>query len=319
MTRTPFGGGDDDFIFFSINVDPDPAPVTVVIQFQNRVKVWKTRTKEENGQTSEIPSGAQFDPEHIPAPLYIEGQCGSQNLRDVSLKATLKYGQNEICSDMVKITVFEVILTGLFNGEQEDDCEVRLTSFKASSDVRGKISWDDKDGDGVPEGAGDYDSNCEYFHKCMECQGTVKPQGLTGEVVFDFVRHRCRRMWKKFGDGDWGPPFVDDTPWTWDESVPDNDEDTTPSADNHIYHIDGPGFRSKDRALGDYFAYVGDFRECVRVSIMGDMHQCSDFYKWHHQMYLKPKNETELTRAAAGLQKLGGGWIAIPDKPVAMP
>jgi hypothetical protein len=133
-------------------------------------------------------------------------------------------------------------------------------------------------------------------------------------------------VWVKFGEGQWGEPLIDETyDWVSDEVPPDPflpqpDEDLTPSADNHIYDIDGPGCSSKIRAdAGDYSAYVADFRECVYVAVRGDWRQCSNFYKWHHQLYLQPKNDTELTRAAAGLQKLGGGWIAIPDQPVPMP
>jgi hypothetical protein len=88
------------------------------------------------------------------------------------------------------------------------------------------------------------------------------------------------------------------------------------SATDHIYEIDGPGLRMKDQGeFYDHLASVGDFYEWVEVVIDGSSYQCSDYYKWHSQWYLKPKNATELTRDSSTLQKLGSGWITVPDTP----
>jgi len=42
-------------------------------------------------------------------------------------------------------------------------------------------------------------------------------------------------------------------------------------------------------------------------------YQCSDYFSWHAQLYLCSKNATELTRDAHDLQKLGDGWLRVPD------
>lgn len=309
------GAGDGDFRVFSIHVDPGQAPVTVVVQFQNNIKVWQTFTKEmPGGGTSEVFSGAAFNPQNIPSPLLIEGQLGSQDFRDVSLTATVKYGQNEILSDTVRITVFEVTLTGFFSGDEHGshECDVRLINFHWSSGTLGKISWDDYDGDGE---VGDEDPHCRYFHNCMECQGTVKPSDVTTEAVFTFEREVWSKLWVILpGESEWTLVHAD-TSWQDDDWDDDPDEDNTPSAENHIYQIDGPGYDRKDQALCTRFAVVNLFRQRVLVKLDGTWYQCSDFCKWHSQLYLKPKDELWLTRDVPAKQKLGGGWINIPANP----
>jgi len=135
--------------------------------------------------------------------------------------------------------------------------------------------------------------------------------------MFDLTREAWGRAWYRLEGQPWSL-CEERVPWESDDAS-QNDEDLTPY-NNHIYMIDAPGCPSRNRTeVGDYVLFVSDFREWALVSIMGEMRQCSDFYKWHHQLYLQPKNETDLTRAAAGLQKLGGGWIVVPDEPVPMP
>ena len=62
-------------------------------------------------------------------------------------------------------------------------------------------------------------------------------------------------------------------------------------------------------------AYIGDLREAVFVTIDANRYQCSDFYKWHAQLYMSPKDETWLTRNPNRPQLLGEGWITVPDEP----
>jgi len=189
----------------------------------------------------------------------------------------------------------------------------RLSTFKASSDKCGKISWDDANADGVK---GDLDANCEYFHNCMECQGTVKPSGVTTQVSFDFTRMKWSKSWYKLDGGSWHVVPGMDYTGSWHNDEADYDEDVTVSATNHIYEIDGSGLSEKyQQESYDHVAYVGDFREWVMVLIDGTPYQCSDYYKWHAQWYVKPKNGTELTRDSTTLQKLGSGWITVPDSP----
>lgn len=309
-------GGDSDFRSFTVSISPWDIPIyfpnsKVSITFPSNVKVWQTNTKKTVlGDSSELTSGAQFKVENLPKQLYLEGISGSAEFRDVELKATWLPRD---FSDMVNVTVFEVDLTGLFDfGPQQDPNEndKRHSTFKNSSDKNGKISWDDANADGIKV---DNDPNCEYFSNCMECQGTVKPSGVTNQVQFNIKRLKWYRIWEKLQGGSW--QLVKDwTPWTNDD-LWDGDEDLTPSGTNHIYSLDGPGAIYNTRSVTDYFTCIGDFREWVIVNIDSTWYQCSNYYKWHSKMYAKPKDANYLTRDSMSLQQLGEGWIAVPNSP----
>jgi hypothetical protein len=309
-------GGDNDFRSFTVSISPQQAIVNefpdskVSITFQNKVKVWATNTKKTaKGESSELTSGSEISVEDLPKQLYLEGVSGSSSFKDVELKATWL---PKSFSDTVKVTVFEVDLTGLFGyGSQQSDNDKKHSTFGGSSDKNGKISWDDANADGTK---GDMDPNCEYFHNCMECQGSVMPSGVTDEAQFEFKRDAWAKFWKKLSGSSW---VLDGnyTPWTSDDPI-DSDEDLTPSANNNIYQIDGPGYGNKNRGpTWDYLAMIGDFREWVMVSIDGNWYQCSDYYKWHTKCYTKPKDANYMTRDSLSLQQLGGGWITVPNNP----
>jgi hypothetical protein len=308
--------GDDDFRSFLVSISPHADLVEqfpnskMRITFGSSVKIWETKTKKTVlDESSELSSGHEYVIENLPKQLYLEGVSGSSTFKDVELKATWL---PKSFSDSVNVTVFEVDLTGRFGyGSQAWDNDKKHSEniWKLSSDKNGRISWDDANADGAK---GDMDPNCEYFHNCMECQGTVKPSGVTNEVQFDIKRDKWRKYWDKFEGDEW-QLSGDATPWQTDDSS-NSDEDLTPSVLNHIYSIDGPGYPGKSR-IYDYRAYIGDFREWVMVEIDGTAYQCSDYYKWHSQMYLKWKNDTEMTRDSLGLQKLSAGWITVPDSP----
>jgi len=167
--------GDDDFWVFFLSIAPSNLSGNVRLTYPSNVAVWETRTKKkESGTSSEVPSGSEYSVAQLPKTLYVEGVSGSSTFRDVELKATWL---PKSFSDFVKVTVFEVDLTGKFGfGGQQLDNEVKHSYFEGSSDNNGKISWDDGNGNGE---YGDPDPNCKYFHNCMECQGTVSPSGVT--------------------------------------------------------------------------------------------------------------------------------------------
>jgi hypothetical protein len=304
-------GGDNDFRSCTLSISPSGVSGNVQLTFGSGIKVWETNTKVDGGGSSGVSSGSSFAVGDLPKTLYIEGASGSTSFKDVELKAEHTSTNAE---DIVKITVFEVTLTGLFGyGDQQSDNDKKHSTVGGSSDKNGKISWDDANADGTKD---DPDPNCMYFRSCMELQGTVKPGGVTNEVQFDFDRQKWSRLWYKLeGEEDWGPPDQSAVPWQPDDGG-ESDEDKTPSATDHIYHIDGPGYASKLRtASRDYVGYIGDRREWVKVYIDGNWYQCSDYYKWHVQWFTKPKNGTEMTRDSVGLQKLDSGWISVPDSP----
>lgn len=275
--------------------------------------MWETNTKlDANGVSSAVSSGSLFAVADLPVTLYLEGVSGSADFNDTELKAEhATYG----CKDVVKVTVFEVTLTGLFGyGDQQSDNEKKHSSFQHSSDKNGKISWDDGNADGV---VGPNDPNCEYFHNCIELQGTVKPSGVNAQVEFDVKREKWGKSWRMLDGGTWGLiPGCDWTPWEGDDGS-DIEEDLTPSAGDHIYGLDGPGFNTRERGLfHDYLCCIIDFREYVKVRIDGTWYDCSGFYKWHSKCYTKPKaGTTFMTRDSIGLQILGSGWITVPNSP----
>jgi hypothetical protein len=149
----------------------------------------------------------------------------------------------------------------------------------------------------------------------MECQGTVKPSGVTNEVQFDFKREKWHRCWEKVVGGSWQLALDETNPWRGDD-LTELDEDKTPSNNDHIYHIDGPGIVTKNREpTWDYLAQTLDLKEWVKVQIDGTWYQCSDYYKWHSKCYTKPKDANYMTRDVLNLQQLGGGWITVPNSP----
>lgn len=197
-------------------------------------------------------------------------------------------------------------------GPQEGDDQVKHRYFQGSSDNNGKISWDDGNGDGE---YGDPDPNCEYFHNCMECQGTVTPSGVTTEVSFDFHREEQSKYWYIFGDKDdpWTLDYDRTDKW-YEDDWREDDEDKSVSSADHIYQTDGPGFRDRDRLGGDYLFFPANLREWVTVQIDETPCQCSDFCKWHSQVYLKPRSYFHLTRGKTQ-QELGEGWMTMPSSP----
>jgi hypothetical protein len=309
-------GGDNDFRTFVVTMSSSLDEIQqtypnskVSITYPSNVKVWTTVTKKTaQGASSELTSGSEISVADLPKTLYLEGVSGSSSFRDIDLKAT--WNSTE---DIVKVTVFEVELTGIYSGDQQIDNDKHLSSFYASSDENGKISWNDADGDGT---TGDYDYNCLYFHNCMECQGTPKPSSITTEVEFDFNRKKWERAWEKKGTGNW-QSVVDNTPWTPDDLV-ETDEDKTPSCFNYIYHIDGPGILNLTTGpTRDYVAHIIDLKEWIMVKIDGTWYQCSDFYKWHSKIYTAPIPPLNLnmTRSPSGSQELGSDWITVPSNP----
>jgi len=307
--------GDNDLRPFWISIEPAGLSGSVQLTYSSGLTVWETATKRyPSGQSSLVASGTQFVAFILPVLLYVEGVSGSTTFKDRELRATyLPCG----ATDAVKVTVFEVDLTGFFGyGDQKSDNSVKMSTFGGSSDKDGMISWDDANGDGSKSAE---DPNCKYFHNCMECQGTVKPTGVTTQVAFDFKRDKWSRAWwgKQQGGGmTWGSiPEEEFTPWHDDEPI-ESDEDKSPSGQNHIYQIDGAGMGWKTQPLGwPYCANIGDYRERVMISLGGAWYQCSDFYKWHSKVYLAPKNQTDFTRDSMSKQALGSGWIAVSTIP----
>ncbi len=313
------GGGDNDLRLCVLTMYSPAGEGTVELTYPANIKCWGTRTKKDDGESSAIASGEDIDLEDLPLTIYVEGVSGSAAFRDVELKATYSEGDTTV-TDKAKVTVFKVTLTGIFAGEQQSDNDVHHSTFGGSSDMNGLISWDDADGDGVPEGEGDMDPNCEYFHNCMEDKGTVKPSGVVAQVSLDFVRYMQLKFWERNEGHDWGEPVEETEGWELDD-FHQGDEDLTPSEEDHIflnniYPADGPGFVTKSRPpASDYMVHVDDFKEMATVKIGGISYQCSDWYKWHSRVQVKPKGPSDLTRDDPALQQLGAGWVAIPQNP----
>lgn len=150
----------------------------------------------------------------------------------------------------------------------------------------------------------------------MEDQGTIKPAGTTTQVQFRFGREAWFRSWgQECGSATWIP--ANPAPqWVNDQVVAGPDTDESPSSENHIYQIDAPGFPWKEFP-GCRAVQICDYKDSVVIYLDGSPYQCSDFAKWHSQIYLKrldpDPNVTIMTRDANNL--LGAGWIPVPETP----
>lgn len=327
---------DDTFIFpcdgtlqeLDLSILPNGLPGKVKVTFPTKVKLYTTLTKKKliDGQwvSAVVNSGDEVNANTLAALpwRFLEGQSGSASFQDVEVKIQYRLNNKDVKgeTDRVKVTVFEVIpLTGNFGfGPQSTENNKKHSMFNASNDKCGKISWDDANGDGTKN---DNDPFCQYFCNCMECRGTVKPTGVVAEVEFHWLRDLYRKIWKKKVGGAWAIES-DKTPWEPDDHANHTDEDNTPSTTagkkDYIFQLDAPRLLFKTTtASWDYLAYIGDFRDRVEVKIYGQWYQCSDFYKWHAQLYTmpKPNDAPNMTRTALDEQKLGQGWITIPANP----
>jgi hypothetical protein len=313
------GNGDDDLWLLRLNAAPLPEnPVgTIKLTFSDKIKIWGTNTKKTaGGASSEIASGSEVPLAQLAQAkyLYVEGVSGSGALRDIDIKAELVGGKEIVNSDLVKTSVFEVTWHGFFgdaNGgaqAQQTDNEARMSRWHVSNDTTGIISNTD-------------DPISIMFHNCMELQGAVAPPDIVNLPVwiqpqFDLHREVWLREYSKTAVG-WmvlarnGEPS-EILPWG-DDDLSQDDEDLTPSAQGHIYDIDGPGYTSDQRpeeTLG--LALLTNFRQLCSVKLYARDLTCSDYFRWHSQVVLDASGQPGKFKRAAGLQKLGSGWIEIP-------
>ncbi len=326
-------GGDDDLMRLEIRLVGQnlTGGVRVTYPENDYLVLYESASKVKivGGQTvsTRVSSGTTFPVATLPKWLYVEGGNGTPQFKDAVITGEYVPGSGEnvqVQADKIFVTVFEVSLKGYFGGEggvaakQQDDNNVKFSTFKASSDKTGLISWDDKDGDGTPGGPGDLDPNCHGFHNCMECEGTIKPTGVGAGFKFDFVRHKYRKIWGRAAPND---------PWVllreppaggrfWDGDEPTDEDEDVDKGNDHIYHIDGPGWDDPVRPP-NYLYYAGDLREYVFIEIYNKRFQCANVFSWHAQWVVMPKPNTQnlLTRDARNLQKLGKSWIVIPNNP----
>jgi hypothetical protein len=259
-----------------------------------------------------------------PITLYMEGQAGTATFRAVELKGVYTGSTPNVGPDKVHVTVFEVNLNGLFDGNQQGDCDKRHKDLGGSNDRNGKISYDDADGNGK---TGDLDNLCVCFRNTMEDQGTVQPKGISGQVEFDFKRELRGKGWVvPNGEANWRLGLNKMDKWYADERQ--DAEDNTPSSGDHIYQIDGPGYLVASNFPFDLDFDAVIFRDWAMVKLYGTWYRSSGYLRWHHQIYVKPRidDPTLLRRAGAGpegptaewsFQKLGAGWIDIPAQPPA--
>jgi len=146
-------------------------------------------------------------------------------------------------------------------------------------------------------------------------------------VEFDFKRENRGKLWNiPTGEANW--KLKDDESANWFDDEQNDSEDNTPSASNHIYQIDGPGYPLGTNIQDDRVFYSYIFRDWVMVKLYGTWYRCSPWLRWHQQLYVKPRTDdpTLLRRAGAGpdgpdedwvFQQLDSGWIEIPDNPPA--
>ena len=316
---TLVAGGDDDLWKFTVEIEPASIHGPIRLTFnESKVKVYGHRTKE-----NPFASGGTVTFEGQPIALYLEGQEGTEKFREeVKLLGEYVGSTPTVEDDHVNITVFEVDLKPFFEDLQHLDCEKRHHTMNGSGDRNGRISYNDRTGDGT---TGDEDPLCMSFHNCMESQGTTKPRGLKDMgFEFRFKREVHGVGWRILpGQSEWHEYPLWMKKETWHDDTDYNTQDNTPSALNHIYEIDAPGiieYKAEDlvRVFGCHI-----FRERVSVKLYGTWYVCSNYLRWHHQMYVDPDPEKPgwLHRAGSSstgplldwaYQKLGGNWMEIP-------
>lgn len=285
--------------------------------------------------------------------LWLEGQTASDAFRDVELHVDYVGGNIPmLCTfDTVNVTVFGVTQTGIFAGEQQPD-NPKLhssTAPKGSKDENGQISWDLPKYINLKTTTGiDY---CEYFHDCMEMQGTVKPPrdanpsayyGTAqhaddptippappifpapplGYVTFEQHREVFAAAWKKKGTGAWEvkdlPNNIPPRFWSddWSHSNYQTTQANIVTSASHIYFIDNPGYDQKNHAGFDLdrLEYYANFRNAAFIKFYGGTFQLSDWARWHAKILLVPKDATTLKRDPnTSSQDFGGGWIDVPS------
>jgi len=326
-------GGDSDFRDFTISISPSNIPQgSVTLSYPSNVKVWETYTKIDPNTGLSSETDGSYEPNQLPPKLYLEGISGSKEFRDVELKAAFSAGGSTIHEDVVKVTVFEVHLEGLYGfGPQQEDNEKHFDGTTASpplqpvsSNHAGRISWDDKNADGIKV---DFDPNCQYFANCMECQGTVDPNGFVvdpnGLVVdpdssqneFDFyIKQDAWARTIMLKGGVWITTDPNKNKWKPDSSLGDRRaQDCTPSDKNHVYAIDGPGTDLIRSTSITHYVQTADFKQAAKIKIDGVWYQCSNFHKWHTRLSTTKQQNGLFTRTNMIYQKLGDGWITVPD------
>jgi hypothetical protein len=311
---------DDDLWKFTVEIVPSSIHGPIRLTFNEaKVKVYVNRTKQ-----NPFASGNTVNFTGQPITLYLEGQTGTENFYDSELKGQYAGTTPTVVSDKVVVTVFDCTLNGLFDGQQQGDCEKKHKEAGGSNNRDGKISCDDANGNGT---TGDLDGWCKFFHNTMEDQGILCPRGIRYQAEFDFKREVRRRVWRILtGEANWR--MFDDKSTRWFDDENQYWEDNTPSVSNHIYQIDGPGIYDSTTQVITHIFGSCILRDWVMVRLYGTWYRCSDFLRWHSQCYVKARTDDPalLRRAGAGpggptgewnFQKHGSGWIQIPDNPPA--
>jgi hypothetical protein len=317
---------DDDLWKFTVEIVPASIHGPVRLTFnESKVKVYRNRDKQ-----NPFGSGNTVNFTGQPVPLYLEGIAGTDHFREVCMTGEYRGATSNVADDTIHITVFEVLLTAQFSGMQPDDCGVKFQELHCGSNRCGRISWNDKDGNGT---TGDNDNNCQGFHNNMVTQGTVKPSNCGEIVTFDFFREVWGKAWVvNQGEYGWRVEVDETGSWHNDDTGPNHqkDEDLTPSNDQHIYQVDVHGCWDEMEATFGHTQLFGtsNFRDCCRVLLYETGYRCSGYLKWKSQFYVKPLGTPPgaLNRAGAtpegpdedsgwNKQILGEGWMAIPSSP----
>jgi hypothetical protein len=228
-------------------------------------------------------------------------------------------GRQKAQDDVVDTTVFEVALDGRFPGAggapvaRSGDNDKHFSDLAAgAADKIGFYSYDDANGDGT---SGDMDNTHMASPTTWSFKGTIKPGGLEGKAGMPGF-HFTRDVWTKWfhkNAGVWQIAAAGEKVWDADSHGVTADEDVTPSATDHIYSIDGPGWDSKTGTTPT--VVYANFREHVSVTLYGSSFVCSNWFLWHSQTHVVPAAGGMLTRGARANQLLGADLMAMPVAP----
>jgi hypothetical protein len=334
--------GEVDLMKLVLNETNPPSEVaTLSVGGTDRVKLWSSPTK-----GSEVPpdetDGSLWTFDSLPQTLWVEGIKASASVQDVVFTFTGYHSHPQPppapsptpvdCGhDVAKATIVWAQFVDAKHGKSAQ-------TWKDFTDPP-KHVFDRRCGGGF--GLRPIADDPRGVANCIGMQFVVQPVDVwkqTG-VVFDITRQRQQRTWEDSGKGfkivtaDNFP--AGDKPNDDRDDEHEGDSSTAPTADGHLFSVDGPGPTGDNAGELDRIVHRFNMLEFVRVRFDGgsfsgsqvDGSRCSPKFAWHatHRLRAeKPKagvpkqwvRTSEAGKEAAGVNDVAPGLLdKIGDPP----
>ena len=271
--------------------------VTLTVSGDNKdvVKLWESKTKQNEIKKSGVDKWT-FKVKDLPKTVWVEiEKINPKKLKLRGITFTLQYKN---AKDTVKLTGIWANVTDVKHNASDGnfpdpwgDMPAQLKDYMTKDPY--KIG-----GFGLQRFQLKRGGNWQWWYgNVIVFQFTVYPSGIGNEegVYFDITRqvhYRDRGFWMKDANGNEAWPTHVEQP---NDDTHNDDESEKPSANDHMYVMDAPGFREDGWDGGIYYWIVSDnnFLEFMRVSFdkkpEGETVQgsrCSDYYPWHAALWL---------------------------------